>query len=86
MQKSKKVKKEQLSCSNLRHLEAMVDCAIRPGVVSVCKIFHVSNDSKLLVDIISDDGKTWTKGVVCLVFKIFRLIKLCSVMLFNVLL
>ncbi|OWR47565.1 hypothetical protein KGM_208947 [Danaus plexippus plexippus] len=63
LQKSKKVKKEQLSCSNLRHLEAMVDCAIRPGVVSVCKIFHVSNDSKLLVDIISDDGKTWTKVI-----------------------
>ncbi|CAG9559848.1 unnamed protein product [Danaus chrysippus] len=63
LQKSKKVKKEQLSCSNLRHLEAMVDCALRPGVVSVCKIFHVSNDSKLLVDIISDDGKTWTKVI-----------------------
>lgn len=41
----------------------MVDCATRPGVVAVCKIFHINDDSKLLVDIISDEGKTWSKGI-----------------------
>ncbi|CAH2105431.1 unnamed protein product [Euphydryas editha] len=63
LQRSRKVKEEQLSCSNLRHLGAMVDCAIRPGVVAVCKIFHINDDSKLLVDIISDEGKIWTKVI-----------------------
>ncbi|XP_045446776.1 UPF0415 protein C7orf25 homolog [Melitaea cinxia] len=63
LQRSRKVKDEQLSCSNLRHLGAMVDCAIRPGVVAVCKIFHINDDSKLLVDIISDEGKTWSKVI-----------------------
>ncbi|XP_028156789.1 UPF0415 protein C7orf25 homolog [Ostrinia nubilalis] len=61
--KSKKVKIEQLSCSNLRHLGAMVDCALRPGVVAVCKVFHIDDESKLLIDIISDEGKTWTKVI-----------------------
>ncbi|XP_026322320.1 UPF0415 protein C7orf25 homolog [Hyposmocoma kahamanoa] len=63
LQKSKKVKIEQLSCSNLRHLGAMVDCALRPGVISVCKIFHINDESKLVIDIISDNGKTWTKVI-----------------------
>lgn len=58
---SKNIKIEQLSCSNLRHLGALVDCALRPGVVSVCKTFHV-HENKLLVDVISDKGQTWTKG------------------------
>lgn len=40
----------------------MVDCALRPGVVSVCKIFHINDESKLVIDIISDNDKTWTKG------------------------
>lgn len=40
----------------------MVNCAVRPGVVSVCKIFHINDENKLLVDIISEGGKTWTKG------------------------
>ncbi|KAL0832597.1 hypothetical protein ABMA28_000795 [Loxostege sticticalis] len=63
LQKSKKVKIEQLSCSNLRHLGAMVDCALRPGVVAVCKIFHINDESKLLIDVISEEGKTWTKVI-----------------------
>ncbi|XP_026496885.2 UPF0415 protein C7orf25 homolog isoform X1 [Vanessa tameamea] len=63
VQNSKKVKEEHLSCSNLRHLGAMVECAMRPGTMSVCKIFHVNEESKQLVDIISDDGKTWTKVI-----------------------
>lgn len=63
LQRSRKVKEEQLSCSNLRHLGAMVDCATRPSVVAVCKIFHINDDSKLLVDIISDEGKTWSKVI-----------------------
>lgn len=56
------MKIEQLSCSNLRHLGAMVDCALRPGVIAVCKIFHINDESKLVIDIICDNGKTWTKG------------------------
>lgn len=40
----------------------MVDGALRPGVVAVCKIFHINDESKLLIDIISDEGKIWTKG------------------------
>lgn len=64
LQRSKKVKIEQLSCSNLRHLGAMVECALRPGVSAVCKIFHINNESKLVVDIISDEGKTWIKGMI----------------------
>ncbi|KAI8424099.1 hypothetical protein MSG28_002706 [Choristoneura fumiferana] len=63
LQKSKKVKLEQLSCSNLRHLGAMVDCALRPGVVAVCKIFHIDDESKLVIDVIHDHGKTWTKVI-----------------------
>ncbi|KAM3960996.1 UPF0415 protein C7orf25 homolog [Aphomia sociella] len=63
LQKSKKVKTEQLSCSNLRHLGAMVDCATRPGVQAVCKIFHIDDNSKLVIDIVSDEGKTWTKVI-----------------------
>ncbi|XP_026755311.2 UPF0415 protein C7orf25 homolog [Galleria mellonella] len=63
LQKSKKVKTEQLSCSNLRHLGAMVECAMRPGVVAVCKIFHIDDNSKLVIDIISEQGKTWTKVI-----------------------
>ncbi|CAH4035686.1 unnamed protein product [Pieris brassicae] len=63
LKKSKKFKVEQLSCSNLRHLGAMVNCALRPGVVSVCKIFHINADSKLVIDIISDNGKIWTKVI-----------------------
>lgn len=41
----------------------MVKCALRPSVISVCKIFHINDESKLLVDIISEEGKIWTKGV-----------------------
>ncbi|XP_063619191.1 UPF0415 protein C7orf25 homolog [Cydia splendana] len=63
LQKTRKVKLEQLSCSNLRHLGAMVDCALRPGVVAVCKIFHIDDESKLVIDVISDQGKTWTKVI-----------------------
>ncbi|XP_072939636.1 UPF0415 protein C7orf25 homolog [Epargyreus clarus] len=62
LQDSKKIKIEQLSCSNLRHLGALVECALRPGVVSVCKTFHV-HENKLLVDVIGDEGKTWTKVI-----------------------
>lgn len=57
------MKLEQLSCSNLRHLGAMVDCALRPGTVAVCKIFHIDDESKLVIDVIHDHGKTWTKGI-----------------------
>lgn len=63
LQKSKKVKIEQLSCSNLRHLGAMVDCALRPGVISVCKIFHINDTSKLVIDVISEEGRVWTKVI-----------------------
>ncbi|XP_039749935.1 UPF0415 protein C7orf25 homolog [Pararge aegeria] len=63
IQKSGKVKIEQLSCSNLRHLGAIVDCVVRPGVLSVCKVFHINDESKLLVDIVSDEGKTWIKVI-----------------------
>ncbi|XP_059056722.1 UPF0415 protein C7orf25 homolog, partial [Achroia grisella] len=63
LQKSKKVKIEQLSCSNLRHLGAMVECTMRPGVVAVCKIFHIDDNNKLVIDIISEDGKIWTKVI-----------------------
>ncbi|XP_050669969.1 UPF0415 protein C7orf25 homolog isoform X2 [Leptidea sinapis] len=57
------VKVEQLSCSNLRHLGALVDCSLRPGVISVCKIFHIDENNKLIIDIISDEGKVWTKVI-----------------------
>ncbi|XP_038223121.1 UPF0415 protein C7orf25 homolog [Zerene cesonia] len=63
LRKSKKIKVEQLSCSNLRHLGALVECALRPGVVSICKIFHIDAESKLVIDIISDAGKVWTKVI-----------------------
>ncbi|KAJ0178945.1 hypothetical protein K1T71_005720 [Dendrolimus kikuchii] len=63
LQKSKKVKIEQLSCSNLRHLGAMVECARRNGVVAVCKIFHINENTKLVIDVISDEGKIWTKVI-----------------------
>ncbi|CAH2991568.1 unnamed protein product [Chilo suppressalis] len=63
LQKNDKIKVEQLSCSNLRHLGAMVDFALKPGVLAVCKIFHINDESKLLIDIISDGGKTWTKVI-----------------------
>ncbi|XP_045493814.1 UPF0415 protein C7orf25 homolog [Colias croceus] len=63
LKKSKKIKVEQLSCSNLRHLGALVEYALRPGVVSVCKIFHIDAESKLVIDIISDAGKVWTKVI-----------------------
>ncbi|KAJ8733463.1 hypothetical protein PYW08_001761 [Mythimna loreyi] len=63
LQKSKKVKIEQLSCSNLRHLGAMVDSALRPGVIAVCKIFHINDTSKLVIDIISEEGRVWTKVI-----------------------
>lgn len=63
LQKNQKVKIEQLSCSNLRHLGAMVECALRPAVLAVCKIFHINDDSKLLIDIVSDGGKIWTKVI-----------------------
>ncbi|XP_068631201.1 UPF0415 protein C7orf25 homolog isoform X2 [Battus philenor] len=63
LQKSEKIKIEQLACSNLRHLSAMVECASRPGVVSVCKIFHINDENKLLIDVISDEGRTWNKVI-----------------------
>ncbi|KAL4711706.1 hypothetical protein ACJJTC_003473 [Scirpophaga incertulas] len=63
LQKSKKFKVEQLSCSNLRHLGAMVQTAVKPGVLAVCKVFHLNDDNKLLVDIISNKGKVWTKVI-----------------------
>ncbi|XP_053604197.1 UPF0415 protein C7orf25 homolog [Plodia interpunctella] len=63
LQKSKKIKMEQLSCSNLTHLGAMVECVTRPGVIAVCKIFHIDDSSKLVIDIISDEGKSWTKVI-----------------------
>ncbi|XP_014370923.2 UPF0415 protein C7orf25 homolog [Papilio machaon] len=63
LQKSDKIKIEQLACSNLRHLSALVDCATRPGAVAVCKIFHISDENKLLVDVISDNGKIWNKVI-----------------------
>lgn len=63
LQKSKKVKLEQLACSNLRHLGAMVNCAKRPGVISVCKIFHIDVNNKLLIDVVSEQGRTWTKVI-----------------------
>ncbi|CAG9795305.1 unnamed protein product [Diatraea saccharalis] len=63
LQRNKMIKLEQLSCSNLRHLGAMVDRTLKPGVLAVCKIFHINDESKLLIDIISDEGKTWTKVI-----------------------
>ncbi|CAK1545915.1 unnamed protein product [Leptosia nina] len=63
LKRSKKIKAEQLSCSNLRHLGAMVDSAMRDGVISVCKIFHINAECKLVIDIISEEGKTWTKVI-----------------------
>ncbi|XP_021200552.2 UPF0415 protein C7orf25 homolog [Helicoverpa armigera] len=63
LQRSKKVKIEQLSCSNLRHLGAMVESALRPGVIAVCKIFHTNDNTKLVIDIISDEGRVWTKVI-----------------------
>lgn len=63
LQKTNKFKPEQLSCSNLRHLGAMVECAKRPGVVAVSKVFHLDSTNKLLIDIVSDQGKTWTKVI-----------------------
>ncbi|XP_060801746.1 UPF0415 protein C7orf25 homolog [Amyelois transitella] len=63
LQKAKKVKMEQLSCSNLTHLGAMVECATRPGVIAVSKIFHINDSNKLVIDIICDDGKTWEKVI-----------------------
>lgn len=56
------MKIEQLSCSNLRHLGAMVELTLRPGVIAVCKIFHINDSSKLVIDIISEEGRVWTKG------------------------
>ncbi|XP_037303170.1 UPF0415 protein C7orf25 homolog, partial [Manduca sexta] len=50
-------------CSNLRHLGAMVECSKRPGVLAVCKIFHINETNKLLIDIISEQGKIWTKVI-----------------------
>ncbi|KOB76904.1 Uncharacterized protein OBRU01_04710 [Operophtera brumata] len=60
---SGKVKWEHLSCSNLRHFEAMVECSRRPGVIAVSKVFHLDDSTKLLVDIVSDGGKSWTKVI-----------------------
>lgn len=39
-----------------------MNCATRPSVIAVCKIFHIDDSSKLVIDIVSDEGKTWTKG------------------------
>lgn len=61
------VKKEQLSCSNLRHLAAVVECALRPGVVALSKVFHTSDGNRVSIDVVSENGKIWTKGI-----KIFR--------------
>lgn len=63
LQRMNKIKIEQLACSNLRHLGAMVECALRPSTVSVCKIFHIDEDTKLVIDIISEEGKIWTKVI-----------------------
>ncbi|KAF9417798.1 hypothetical protein HW555_005212 [Spodoptera exigua] len=63
LKKSKNVKIEQLSCSNLRHLGAMVELTLRPGVIAVCKIFHINDTSKLVIDIISEEGRVWTKVI-----------------------
>lgn len=63
LRKSKNVKIEQLSCSNLRHLGAMVELTLRPGVIAVCKIFHINDSSKLVIDIISEEGRVWTKVI-----------------------
>ncbi|CAH1646991.1 unnamed protein product [Spodoptera littoralis] len=63
LKKSKNVKIEQLSCSNLRHLGAMVELTLRPGVIAVCKIFHINDSSKLVIDIISEEGRVWTKVI-----------------------
>lgn len=40
----------------------MVDCALRPGVIAVCKIFHINETAKQIIDVISEEGKVWTKG------------------------
>lgn len=40
----------------------MVDCALRAGVIAVCKIFHINDTTKLVIDIISEEGRVWTKG------------------------
>ncbi|XP_041971283.1 UPF0415 protein C7orf25 homolog [Aricia agestis] len=63
LQKSKNVKIEQLSCSNLRHLGAMVDCATRNDIVAVCKVFHINDENKLTIDIVSNGGRVWTKVI-----------------------
>lgn len=64
LQAKKAVKLEQLSCSNLRHLGALVEITLnRTGVVAVCKNLHLDEDNKLIIDIISDEGKVWTKVI-----------------------
>lgn len=40
-----------------------MECCRRLGVIAVSKVFHLDNNTKLLVDIVSDGGKSWTKGV-----------------------
>ncbi|XP_028028910.1 UPF0415 protein C7orf25 homolog [Bombyx mandarina] len=63
LEKSKNFKIEQLACSNLRHLGSMVECALRPYVLAVCKTFHIDNCNKLIIDIVGDQGNTWTKVI-----------------------
>lgn len=62
LQKTKKVKLVQLTCSNLQHIGGLVECASRPGTVAVCKKFLMDDYNKLAVDVVSDEGKMWTKG------------------------
>ncbi|XP_077286729.1 UPF0415 protein C7orf25 homolog [Arctopsyche grandis] len=63
LKSSQFVKKEQLSCSNLRHLSAVVECALRPGVIALSKVFHTNDGNRVSIDVISDNGRIWTKVI-----------------------
>lgn len=62
------VKKEHVKCTNLGHLEALVNCILEncdgcSGILETLEL-RTSDDSKrVCVDVVADNGRTWIKVV-----------------------
>lgn len=63
------VKIEHVKCTNLCHLEALVNCVLQHstgcvGILETLELKTCNRDSKrVCVDVIADDGQTWIKVV-----------------------
>lgn len=62
------VKKEHVKCTNLGHLEALVNCILKncdgcSGILETLELRTSEDSKRVCVDVVADNGRTWIKVV-----------------------